>query len=528
MKYLHSVNTIVKKSFMMKTTNKICLVLAFVSILFTSYSCKDDFFTEPAGSRITPDKHYQSQTDLQISTMGACVLLQNVLPNLLLVDGLRSDLMDVASGADGYMKAINNQTFSVNNPYIDGSYYYKVIININEILANMDRVWVKDPPTTAAYIPKYWKGSLITIRAWCYFTLVRLYGEAAIINDNLASLPADKQTILQKSVMIDTLINQLKSYIFTSTLYTEYAFWGPNTKALLGELLLENHQYDSAAYYLKLGMESYGNRKTFGKVAKDFLSEKWKTIFYTDFPDAKGNENIFAIPYDSRRNQLNNFTYWSLKNMIKPTQLLVDSFNTQIQSTKAAGIGDKFRGKGITFDTLPGSNTDYYISKYNLIKSDPYSAFIIISRAADIHLLLAEALNQIGDTATALILLNAGIYKAKPTPAAYSKWSDNQGIRGRVILKSRTIPANIDKSNPQAVKDAVEDMILSERALELAFEGKRWFDLVRVAERRNIVSPGTGSSYLANKVAAKFSDPAKAEQIRNILSDPTNWYLPKN
>ena len=55
--------------------------------------------------------------------------------------------------------------------------------------------------------------------------------------------------------------------------------------------------------------------------------------------------------------------------------------------------------------------------------------------------------------------------------------------------------------------------------MELAFEGKRWFDLVRIAERRN------DPAYLANKVAAKFSDPARAEMIRNKLMDPNNWYL---
>jgi hypothetical protein len=56
--------------------------------------------------------------------------------------------------------------------------------------------------------------------------------------------------------------------------------------------------------------------------------------------------------------------------------------------------------------------------------------------------------------------------------------------------------------------------------LELAFEGKRWFDLMRVARRRN------DPMYLANKVAAKFSDPVQAEAIRNKLSNMQNWYLP--
>jgi hypothetical protein len=62
----------------------------------------------------------------------------------------------------------------------------------------------------------------------------------------------------------------------------------------------------------------------------------------------------------------------------------------------------------------------------------------------------------------------------------------------------------VDKNNPAALQIAIEDLIIDERTLELAFEGKRWFDLVRIAERRN------DPAYLTNKVAAKFSDPAKA------------------
>ncbi len=45
----------------------------------------------------------------------------------------------------------------------------------------------------------------------------------------------------------------------------------------------------------------------------------------------------------------------------------------------------------------------------------------------------------------------------------------------------------------------VEDLIMVERSMELAFEGKRWFDLVRVAKRR-------GPAYLADKISSKFFD----------------------
>jgi len=346
--------------------------------------------------------------------------------------------------------------------------------------------------------------------------LVKIYGQAALINGNMASLP-DGQTFLNKQVMIDTLINQLTPYVFTSTVYDELILPGPNTKALLGELYLEKNQYDSAAHYLKLGLESYGNTRMF-KVGNEFVKEKWELIFYNEGAfDGKGAENLMVMLYDSHRDQYNEFTGWTINGIVKPTSLLVDAYNNQPNGDKT--LGDLFRGKGFTFDSLPGQTSEYYVSKYNLEKGDPYSTYIILSRAADLHLLLAEALNRTGDTTTAMLLLNRGISSAKTKPKGYEKWTTNKGIRGRVNLNPVTIPSGVDINNPVSVQLAIEDLIIEERAMELAFEGKRWFDLVRIAERRG------DPSYLANKVAAKFSDPAKAEMIRNKLMDPNNWYL---
>jgi hypothetical protein len=65
----------------------------------------------------------------------------------------------------------------------------------------------------------------------------------------------------------------------------------------------------------------------------------------------------------------------------------------------------------------------------------------------------------------------------------------------------------------------IEDLIIAERSLELAYEGKRWFDLVRVAERRG------DPAFLADKVAAKFEGTPDYNTIHAKLMNPDNWYL---
>ncbi|HAH23949.1 MAG TPA: hypothetical protein DCL77_09370 [Prolixibacteraceae bacterium] len=519
-------------------------LVALLVVLWTSFSCSDKTFDQQAGERITPDQHYKSIIDAITSMGGAFAPLQNAMPKLIMVDGLRSDQMTTRPNADPFLKDINNQILSFDNPFLDASDYYKVIVNVNETLLNIDKIALTDR-NFDPFIMKYTKGALVGLRSWTYLTLINLYGQAALIDDNLASLPTGlNQNILPKEVMIDTLIQQLLPYIPSNdelAQKVELRFTNfMNNKAILGQLYLEKGDYANAVVYLKLAIESYSNVATVYKV-DGYTNEGWKSMFLGGESltgdisyGAAPSENISVMAYDQNEGQFNPLPKWLLPTdqfMVAPTQLLVDSFKTQIPAQGAPG--DIYRGLGTA--ASPGATLDttstgvYYINKYSVNKGEPFSSDITISRASDLHLMLAEALNRSGDTKTALVLLNAGFKSEKPIPAAYNKWNRNLGIRGRVTLKPKLVPDSIYVA-PDTIKkvaltgearvEFVEDLIMDERALELAFEGKRWFDLVRVANRRQ------NPAYLADKVAAKFSDPNEKEAVRQRLMNQSNWYLP--
>jgi len=517
-------------------------LFALIAIVFASVSCSEKFFDEQNAERITPEQHYKSMVDVQTSLGGAFAPLQQAIPKLIMIDGLRSDQMIATSSADPFVKDINEQILSYDNPYLDASDYYKVIINCNEALANIHKVSEVDRNFNRFYL-NYTQLALMSLKSWTYLNLVKIYGQAALIEDNLTSIPGDlNQTILNKEDMINTLIKPLEDSInskdYTNAIELRFVNY-PNPKAVLGELYLEKGDYANAAKYLKLAAESYGNLPAVYKV--DALKmEAWKTIFtssesstgriHSPAPrDLPPGENISVVGFDHQEGQFNPLAKWLLPTdlfMAKPTDTLVSLFNSQVPS---AGVGgDKYRGYGASIDTT--ANGEVYVNKYYVGKSEPFSSDIIVSRAADIHLLLAEALNRLGEEKKALALMNDGFSVEKPLPAEYSKWNKNIGIRGRAYLAKNLVPDSITVINGADTTKVllqgeqriqyIEDLIIQERSLELAFEGKRWFDLVRIATRRS------DPEYLIGKVTSKFTDPAQKEAVRQRLLNPANWYLP--
>ena len=124
--------------------------------------------------------------------------------------------------------------------------------------------------------------------------------------------------------------------------------------------------------------------------------------------------------------------------------------------------------------------------------SDNQSCNWIVYRLADVLLMKAEALSQLGQYEEALELVNQ--------------------IRGRALM-----PAISAASAPEAF----EDLILNERARELAFEGKRWFDLLRMGRRNDYARKDKLIQIIIEKV------PATQKLILGYkLSNPWGWYFP--
>jgi hypothetical protein len=187
------------------------------------------------------------------------------------------------------------------------------------------------------------------------------------------------------------------------------------------------------------------------------------------------------------------------------------------------------------------ANADTVVWKYSFYKNVfDQDANFIVYRAAGIHLWLAEvytwwAFERSGGVSTfttqALDIVNDG---------RYYDISDNReqmGVRGRVGFADQYDKISVGNINYvqdpfnnkvldyidltgslEAKQLYLEEQLLEEKARELAYEGERFYDLMRVAKRRN------DPSFLAEIVSQKYPE-GKQQEIYNLLLDENNWYI---
>lgn len=539
-------------------------------------SCSDILETESELVEYEKDNTLNQPTDSVYSVMGIINKMQYIADRIVLLGEVRSDLVKVNEAASADLKRLAAFDFSQSNKYNDVSAYYAVINNCNYYLAHVDTALQRRGKKVFAN--EY--AAVKTFRAWTYLELVKAYGEVPLVTTPMMTEREAAAAVAGPRSDIKTVcnffINDLTPYAYVDI--PNYRglvmdeFFIP-TRALLGDLCLWAGRYEEAAKWYSDYLNdrndpiflNQSNRSTWTSPTSYTVPSRRYTI--------SSAEILSYIPMETR---VFDGIISDLPNIYNST---TDNryFFQMVPSTglKRLSASQNYTMRYETttsVDTIAvphtGMSDELYVgdlrlcsvySQYTSGSQDPYSEYsstqqtidkiwggeVVTYRSPMVYLRFAEALNRAGYPQSAMLILKHGLcnenakkyvdsleYAASKQYITFDetifKRENVRGIhtRGSGDAECDTLYDVPLPATPLATRQdtiayqipLVEDMIINEMALEGFFEGYRFYDLMRVALRRD------DPAYLADPVSRRNGevDPS----LRALLMTKKNWYLP--
>jgi hypothetical protein len=393
-----------------------------------------------------------------------------------------------------YSQSGEERLLMENNIYPDNgltnwSSFYKIINYCNEVIKNAPLVQEIDD-TFTDYQMQGLVSEAYFIRSMSYFYLVRIFKEVPLILEPTETDDADLYMLKSSE---DEILNQLVVDLETNRIFAPSGSFstirenvGRASKAafdaLLADIELWRFNYDAVIKHVEKI-----------EITENFVlmpPAKWFEMFYP------GNslEGIFELQFDGNLDQRNG-TYGLTNqnsNQYIPSQKALEMFSFEFAVELVRGEDVSIRKYG---------EDDFIIWKYvgqapdgQSVRSgsDQYSCNWIVYRYADVLLMKAEALSQL------------------------ERYTEARNIVTEI--KDR---AGIPLVGIANTKVAFEDAILEERARELAFEGKRWFDLLRMGRRNNYARKNKLIEIIVSNVPS-----TQKRILATKLTNPLGWYLP--
>jgi hypothetical protein len=458
-----------KDSWLIKGCTTLLLLLSFSS-------CKKFLNQEPENS-LTGDAFFKTEADANAAITGVYDALQACTDKFITWGEFRADLVSPIVNSDVtypyYQLFENNRVASI------WAAPYNLVGRANIVIEKVPGIPALDNRFTQEESNAI-VGEALFLRSLAYFYLVRTFKEVPLVLEPPSN---DAVNFLVPKASADSVLNQIEADLVIAEKDVPAAYdkaaesRGRVTKgavnALLADVYLWRAKYAASAAAAKKVLDN--------PLYELVTGDNWFTIFASK----NSTESIFEIQYDYQYSELNSLR--GISGNFLMNQVLWSYFDGEKDLLR--GLNRTYREAGSrTYWKYTGLNTDNIERATN----DPN---FIVYRRADIMLLRAEALAHLGDAekVEAGVLVNA--------------------VRERVSLDPYDF---LDASAPL---DLFLELIIKERAMELAMEGKRWFDLVRVAT--NEKQP----DFLISRVVAGRTV-AERSQIRARIIDPRGWYLP--
>jgi len=392
---------------------------------------------------------------------------------------MRADLVTFTATNTLYMQNIDK-----TQTYCNWGSFYNTIGRANLVIEFVPQIPSLDNNFSVADSKKIIAEAKF-LRALSYFYLVRAFKEVPLVLQAPSS--DDVQYFIPKS-SADTVLNQIEADLLDADESIPVSYnTNPQTRGRATKAAVNALQADVYMWRAKYQEAADAAQKVLANSAQYSLvpGSDWFTIF----SQKNSTESIFEVQFDNGINETNN-----LRSLIGTTNNVLISYYDGEKDVMRSLYNTYAQGNGSwKYNGLTNNNTA--IARTT---NDPN---FIVYRLPDVMLMKAEALARLGSFAQkteAITLLDS--------------------VRNRVALAPYDARkgGNLDGNSPT---DLMIELIIKERAMELAHEGKRWFDLVRIATNDN------KPSFLIDRVVQSRLV-GDRQLIRSRIIDTRSWYLP--
>lgn len=472
---------------------------------------------------------------------------------------LRSDNVIPGRSAGYDVQEMLKENILPTNSLVKWDVMYQTINRCNTVCHYAPMVQEKDPNYTMSEMQANIAEATF-IRDLCYFYLLRTYRDVPMtfepslddqknyqipptkFNDGLDSLIADLEKVKNLAVRRYIDDSRMTNLAASNNAYENSSRVTRNAiYALLAELNLWRGNYSETNKYCDLIIdykkEQYKEKKLYLGTINDMAefneiplildkpegSSKCGNAYTEIFGDKNSFESIFELYFRTNQSVKNSF--------------VADYYGSSSQvngffAAPSTNRKDVAEGKNTVFDKRDGRaygyidvrNSSYLIAKYaassssfeNNNISDDKTAKVslsrrgndfanwIIYRLTDVILMKAEALIMMGE----------------------SNYEEAFNLINAVNCRARSILTPTDKDALKFAdysnKESLTDLLFEERNREFMYEGKRWYDLVRISLR-------DGNTNTLVSMVTRLDDKyngSNANAIRIKLSDPNIIFLP--
>jgi hypothetical protein len=524
--------------------NKFNYIITAVILVMAS-SCSDFLDIKPMDKMVMED-YWKTQSDVE-STVLACYRAMEedgFMERIILAGELRSDNVIVDESklnTPAELVHINDLTIKATNGILKWQDFYRVINYCNAILEFAPGVTEIDPNYTQGFMRAH-LAEAYTLRALTYFYLVRIYRDVPYIDFHYKE---DTQDFLIPQTSGDEILRLLTEQLDTAEKYAMMS-WGYNSiwqkgrvtknmvRILLADIYLWLGEYDKCIAACErietniLTQEEWFNMNPDLVTGAELVFFNNKTNMHNSFAQLfmfkNSWESIFELQFSVRG-----------KTNTKLKDLYYGADATRIGHLAAAQIGEYDenklfpKGEGEEAKDIRGQ-TSYtpvfkagnfpgfskiikyfmiirpYTEGYNVVEmrnvdTDPPNW--IFYRVADVYLTKAEALverNNAGDLELALELVNITYLRSNPD--------------GSPLIREN-----------YSTQELMRKLVFDERQREFLFEGKRWFDMVRMARKEDRAAGGKDSHpEVLNYMTRKYT--YNGDVIRSKMMHTDALYLP--